>query len=67
MEGKIPPELPLRPEIGEHLPDEKSVERGKFRSDRSLSNVTNATLTVYLPPIERASGAAALICPGGGS
>jgi glycosyltransferase involved in cell wall biosynthesis/acetyl esterase/lipase len=66
VDGSIPPELPLRSEIRDSFPAEKSVERGKFRPDRSLKNVANATLTVYLPPAERASGAAAVICPGGG-
>lgn len=66
VDGIIPPELPLWPEPGGLHPAEESVERGKFRPDRSLRNVTNATLTVYLPPAERASGAAAVVCPGGG-
>ena len=65
-DGKIPLELPLRPETRAAPSIERSVERGKFRPDRSLSKVTNATLPIYLPPAERASGAAALICPGGG-
>jgi hypothetical protein len=31
-----------------------------------LTNVTKPTLTVYQPPPEKNTGAAALICPGGG-
>ena len=65
-DGRIPPELPLWPDAGKPGVPEQRVERGKFRPDRSLRNVTNATLTVYLPSAERASGAAAVICPGGG-
>ncbi len=65
-DGTIPPVLPLWPESERPSLVEESVERGTFRPDRSLRNVANATLTVYLPPAERASGVAALICPGGG-
>ena len=31
-----------------------------------ISKITRPTLTAYLPPKERASGAAVIICPGGG-
>ena len=31
-----------------------------------IANVTTPTLTVYLPPKEKATGAAVVICPGGG-
>jgi len=65
LDGKIPLELPLWP-MASTAPAEKIVERGKFRPDRSLRNVATATLTVYLPPAEHASGSAAVICPGGG-
>jgi acetyl esterase/lipase len=34
--------------------------------DRSVSNVGEPSLTVYLPPKERATGAAVIVCPGGG-
>ena len=66
VNGKIPLELGLWPEARNTAPAEKIVERGKFRPDRSFRNVTSATLTVYLPPAEQASGAAMVICPGGG-
>lgn len=33
--------------------------------DRHISRVHNPTLTVYLPPRDRANGAAVVICPGG--
>jgi endo-1,4-beta-xylanase len=33
--------------------------------DRRISRVHNPTLTVYLPPRDKASGAAVVICPGG--
>ncbi len=31
-----------------------------------ISNIHNPTITVYLPPAGRATGAAVLVCPGGG-
>lgn len=34
--------------------------------DRSVSGVTRPTLTVYLPTLRNATGAAVVICPGGG-
>jgi glycosyltransferase involved in cell wall biosynthesis/acetyl esterase/lipase len=66
VDGMIPLELELWPGAKKTAPAEKIVERGKFRPDRSLRNVASAALTVYLPPAEQASGAAVLICPGGG-
>src|SRR5437763_14753139 len=36
------------------------------KSARWLTNVTKPTLTVYRPPKEKDTGAAMLICPGGG-
>src|SRR3954469_23984672 len=33
---------------------------------RFISNVTKPTLTIYLPPAEKNTGAAVIICPGGG-
>ncbi len=44
-------------------PDEESVkDDGIVR----ISNISRPTLTVYLPPKEKATGAAVVICPGGG-
>lgn len=40
--------------------------RGPDYLDRFISQVTVATLTPYLPPAAMATGAAVLICPGGG-
>ena len=43
------------------------TERGKDGvHDRHVSRVHNPTLTVYLPPRDKANGAAVVICPGGG-
>ena len=46
-------------------PDE---ERSEINKDSVLiiSKVSRPTLTVYLPPKEKATGAAVIICPGGG-
>lgn len=62
-----PLELPLWPEskAPADAGQEKIVERGKARTDRSISNVTRPTLTVYLPEKQN-TGAAVIICPGGG-
>ena len=46
---------------------EKVVESGKGqRHDRRVSSIHEPSLTVFLPPKEKATGAAVVICPGGG-
>lgn len=46
---------------------ERIEERGKNGvSDRSITNVLQPTVTVYLPEKEKANGIAMVICPGGG-
>ena len=46
---------------------EQIEERGKGRVvDRSITNVSQPTVTVYLPAREKATGTAIVICPGGG-
>jgi acetyl esterase/lipase len=37
-----------------------------FAKDYYIRNIHNPSITVYLPPKEKASGAAVVICPGGG-
>ena len=59
----------LRPNaaIDPAAPAEKSEERGKDgEQDRSLSNVSQPSITVYLPAKATATGMAIVICPGGG-
>ncbi|GAB3911203.1 hypothetical protein GCM10028803_52030 [Larkinella knui] len=36
------------------------------RPDQSVSNVVEPTLSIYLPPKEKATGTAVIVCPGGG-
>ena len=64
--GELPLEVRLGPDIATAAPAEQMIERGRFRSDRSLKNVADATLTVYRPAAERATDTAIVICPGGG-
>ena len=46
---------------------EKIVEQSKgAKHDRRVSSIHQPSLTVYLPPREKATGAAIVICPGGG-
>lgn len=58
--------IPLRPGTASEQP-EKIVERGTpERPDRSLSGVSQPSLTVYHPDPARSRHAAVIICPGGG-
>lgn len=59
-------EIPLWPEgIPLSLPNnlQERVTRGNITR---LHDVTEPSLTVYMPPEEKATGAAVIICPGGG-
>ena len=50
-------------------PDESGLtgpETGGVEDDPCIGNITEATLTIHLPPEDKATGAAVLICPGGG-
>ena len=46
--------------------EEKYLEPTTGRQVKRLSNVSQPTLTVYKPQPDKDSGAAVLICPGGG-
>jgi acetyl esterase/lipase len=59
----------LRPhdKLDPSAPAEKIEERGKGGVvDRSISNVLQPTVTVYLPVREKVNGTGIVICPGGG-
>ena len=59
--GRLPLEIPL----GAYTGTDRIEERGRFRPDRSYRQVGTPTLTVFLPEVERATGTAIVICPGG--
>jgi acetyl esterase/lipase len=64
-----PETLPVWPHLDavKNLPDEITTERGKDGNhDRSITNVTEPTITIYLPSASESASAAAIICPGGG-
>jgi acetyl esterase/lipase len=45
--------------------DQEKYEAGKQPGHGSLSLVSHPTLTVFLPPKEKANGTAVIVCPGG--
>ena len=47
------------------VPDEEKVDTGK-NGNLGITRVSRPTLTVYLPPKEKATGAAVIVIPGGG-
>ena len=64
MAQEAPREIPLWPNGApgfESRRNEKQVAK-----DYWVANIHNPSLTVYLPPKEKATGAAVVICPGGG-
>jgi acetyl esterase/lipase len=66
-----PAEIPLWPSGAPGSEGIKSgnvtVDRGKNGTHQNrVTQVHNPTVTVYLPPREKATGAAVVICPGGG-
>lgn len=61
--------VPVWPDQGSQADEkeEKINERGKDgKQDRSITNVRWPSLTLYLPAPDTATGAAVVICPGGG-
>ena len=63
-----PEVVPLWPHLEpvKNLPEEKTTERGKDgKHDRSITNVTQPTITLYLSESTQPT-AAVIICPGGG-
>jgi acetyl esterase/lipase len=68
--GAEPPEIPLWAHGApgsEGLTLKEAVENvGKERSERRITNVTNPTISVYVPEKNKATGAAIIVAPGGG-
>lgn len=63
-----PKEIPLWPNGApgfEKYKDEKEVKTVQG-SEYKITNVHNPTITIFLPPKEKANGAAVVIAPGGG-
>jgi endo-1,4-beta-xylanase len=62
-------EVPLWPNGApgfESRKDEKEVREVQKSGEYKVTNVHNPSLTVFLPPKDKATGAAVVICPGGG-
>lgn len=60
----VPPEIPLWPKGAPGFEDRRNEpEQAK---DYWVRHINNPSLTVYLPSREKATGAAVVICPGGG-
>jgi len=62
--AEIPKEIPLWPNGAPGFEDRRN-EPEQARG-YSIRNIHNPSITVFLPPKEKATGAAVLICPGGG-
>src|SRR5262249_36113874 len=63
------PEIPLWPNGApgsEEHKDEKEVKTDKPNNEYTITNEHNPSITVYLPPNDKATGAAVVIAPGGG-
>lgn len=65
-DGELPLELPLGAGEAASIERDRIEERGAGRPNRSVRFVARPSMTVFLPPEERSSGAAIVICPGGG-
>ena len=63
-------EIPLWPDGAPGSEEIKVKEEVVYRTtgivDRAIYNVTQPTLRIYLPPKNKATGTAIIICPGGG-
>ncbi|HEY6328933.1 MAG TPA: alpha/beta hydrolase [Blastocatellia bacterium] len=59
-----PPQIPLWPNGAPGF--ESRRNEPETAKDYWIANIQNPSITVYLPPKEKATGAAVVICPGGG-
>jgi acetyl esterase/lipase len=69
QDSSVPAVVPLWPNGApgfEARKDEKEVVKKKGDIETNVTNVHNPSLTVYLPAKDKATGAAIVICPGGG-
>jgi acetyl esterase/lipase len=48
------------------LPDGRPLDKPEQKKNTHVSKVSDPALSVYLPPGDKANGAAVVICPGGG-
>jgi acetyl esterase/lipase len=67
----LPPSLPLWPKEapgseGQSSPEKINDLGKKGVHDRRVTNIHSPSLTVFLPAKDKATGAAVIICPGGG-
>lgn len=63
-----PEELPIWPGIAPGSEEYEAVERveGRGENNRWVTQVSRPTLTIYRPGADKRSGAAVVVCPGGG-
>jgi acetyl esterase/lipase len=59
-----PPEIPLWPDGAPGFEGRRT--EAPIAKDYYVRNIHNPTITAFLPPKEKATGAAVVICPGGG-
>ncbi|GAB3742713.1 alpha/beta hydrolase [Spirosoma lituiforme] len=59
-----PPEIPLWPKGAPGFEDRRNEP--EQAEDYWVRHINNPSITVYLPPKDKATGAAVVICPGGG-
>jgi acetyl esterase/lipase len=69
QQAPAPPVVPLWPNGApgfEDRKDEKENAKKKGETETVVSNIHNPSITVYLPPKEKATGAGIVVCAGGG-
>ena len=64
LAAEPPDEIPLWPNGAPGFEDRRNEPA--LAKDYWIKNIHNPSITAYLPPKEKATGAAVLICPGGG-
>jgi acetyl esterase/lipase len=60
----VPQQIPLWPNGAPGFESRRA--EAEIAGDYWIRNIHNPSITVFLPPVERATGAAVVICPGGG-